>query len=128
MLAYQPVGSAEDTAAAMTAAAADCRSLEITRAVRAASTPIGPVAAGDWLGVVDGRVAAARSSAPEILLGVMGSLVTEDSEVVTIITGEDADPAVVEALTAWLAGAHPDVEVEVHDGGQPLYPYLVGVE
>jgi DAK2 domain fusion protein YloV len=128
MLAYQPVGSAADTAAAMRAAAADCRSLEITRAVRAATTPIGRVAAGEWLGVVDGRVAAARPSAPEILLGVMGSLVTEDSEVVTVITGRDADPAVVEALTSWLAGAHPDVEVEVHHGGQPLYPYLIGVE
>jgi hypothetical protein len=48
--------------------------------------------------------------------------------VVTVITGEGADPAVVEALASWLADVHPDVEIEVHDGGQPVYPYLIGVE
>lgn len=128
MLAYQPGGAEEDTAAAMGAAAADCRSLEVTRAVRAASTPIGEVAAGDWLGVVDGTVAAARPSARRLVLDLMEALVAEDAEVVTVITGEGADPAVVEALASWLADVHPDVEIEVHDGGQPVYPYLIGVE
>jgi dihydroxyacetone kinase-like predicted kinase len=128
MLAYQPVGAAEDTAAAMGSAASECRSLEVTRAVRAASTPIGEIAAGDWLGVVDGRVAAARPTARRVVLDLIETLVPDDAEVVTVITGEGADPAVVAALTSWLAGARPDVEVEVHDGGQPLYPYLIGVE
>ena len=71
---------------------------------------------------------AARPSARRLVLDLMEALVAEDAEVVTVITGEGADPAVVEALASWLADVHPDVEIEVHDGGQPVYPYLIGVE
>jgi uncharacterized protein len=51
-----------------------------------------------------------------------------DRELVTIITGADADAAVTDAHRGWLADDRGDVEVEVHHGGQPLYPYLFGVE
>jgi dihydroxyacetone kinase-like predicted kinase len=47
---------------------------------------------------------------------------------VTVITGEDADAATTDALRAWLGDHRGDVTVEVHRGGQPLYPYLFGVE
>ena len=45
-----------------------------------------------------------------------------------VITGADADPSTTAAITGWLADEHADVQVEVHAGGQPLYPYLFGVE
>ncbi len=45
-----------------------------------------------------------------------------------VITGADADAATTADLEAWLADEHADVQVEVHEGGQPLYPYLFGVE
>ncbi len=55
-------------------------------------------------------------------------LVEDDHELVTVIAGEDADEATTAAVVAWFAAEHPDVDVEVHDGGQPLYPYYLGIE
>jgi hypothetical protein len=45
-----------------------------------------------------------------------------------MIAGEDAEEAITAAVVSWLEAEHPGVEVEVHDGGQPLYPYFLGVE
>ena len=55
-------------------------------------------------------------------------LVTEDHEIVGVLEGEGATPAVTRQITEWLSDQRPDVEVEVHHGGQPLYPYCFGVE
>ncbi len=101
---------------------------EVTRAVRAATTPAGEIAEGDWLGVVAGDVAVVAEECVAAALAVLGHLVGDDAEVVTIFTGSDADEEATSAVLAGLAAAHPDVEVEVVSGGQPLYPYLFGVE
>ena len=53
---------------------------------------------------------------------------TEDSEIVTVLVGSEARRADTERVREHVALAHPHVEVEVHEGGQPLYPYLIGVE
>jgi hypothetical protein len=55
-------------------------------------------------------------------------LVTADRELVTLIHGEGASPAEVAALRDWLQVARPSIEIELHDGGQPLYPFLFGTE
>jgi dihydroxyacetone kinase-like predicted kinase len=55
-------------------------------------------------------------------------LITPEREIVTLIEGADATGAVTQTLTSWLSEQRPDVQVEVHRGGQPLYPYLFGVE
>jgi hypothetical protein len=61
-------------------------------------------------------------------LAVVADLVTEDSEIVTVLVGSDARHGETERLREQVSLAHPQVEVEVHEGGQPLYPYLIGVE
>ena len=100
----------------------------MTRAVRATNTAAGPVAEGDWLGIVrgDGIVAVAPSDGGGQTL--LEHLVDDGRELVTVITGAEADAAVTADPVAWIGQRDPAVEVEVHDGGQPLYPYLVGVE
>ena len=55
-------------------------------------------------------------------------MLDDTSEVVTLIAGEDADPAITESLLGHLAASYPEASVDVIDGGQPLYPYLIGVE
>ena len=102
---------------------------EVTQAVRASQTDAGPVAEGDWLGIVrgDGIVAVA----PDLLgaiTALLDRLVGDDRELVTVITGVDADEATTASIVTWMDVDRPGVEVEVHDGGQPLYPYLFGVE
>jgi dihydroxyacetone kinase-like predicted kinase len=59
---------------------------------------------------------------------LLAQLVTADRELLTVITGDDADPVVTSRIIEWLSANHPGVAVEVHRGGQPLYPYLFGVE
>ena len=59
---------------------------------------------------------------------LLDQLITAEREIVTVIEGADASAVVTGAITAWLSEQHPNVQVEVHRGGQPLYPYLFGVE
>jgi DAK2 domain fusion protein YloV len=126
MLAFMPKDDPARTVAAMEAAAAGCGWGEVTRAVRDATTPAGVIRAGDWLGIVDGEVRVIAPTTTAAAVGVLASLVNGAAEVVTVITGAEAEAAVTEEITGHLA-TH-DVAVTVVSGGQPLYPYLFGVE
>jgi DAK2 domain fusion protein YloV len=128
MLAYLPGGDPDGIVAGMRRAAADVRAGEVTRAVRAATTPAGEISEGDWLGVVAGDVAVISDECATAALGVLARLVDGDAEVVTVFTGSEAETAVTSTILDGLAAAHPDVAVEVVPGGQPLYPFLFGVE
>jgi hypothetical protein len=128
MLAYMPGMDADDCVAAMRAAAISVSWGEVTRAVRDASTPVGPCGEGDWLGVVGGSVALISTELKAAAAGVVEALVEDDSELLTIVTGSEALPDETKALVAHVEEAHPAVEVSVVAGGQPFYPYLFGVE
>jgi dihydroxyacetone kinase-like predicted kinase len=103
---------------------------EVTQAVRASSTPAGPVAEGDWLGIVrgDGIVATAGDVVAVTKLLLEHLIGDEQRELITVLTGAAAERAGTDELERWIAERFPDTEVEVHDGRQPLYPYLLGVE
>jgi DAK2 domain fusion protein YloV len=129
LMAYDPEADAPANVVPMRQAAEVVATGEVTQAVRASNTPAGPVELGDWLGIVrgDGIVAIGDD-----LLGatkaLLEHLLHESRELITLITGADADDDVTTELSAWIAEQFPDVELEVHAGGQPLYPYLLGVE
>lgn len=129
LVVYDPEDSAEANFAAMGAAAEATRTGEITQAVRDTRTAAGSVTVGDWIGLVKGdgivAIGGTVTSAAERLLD---HLITPDREILTIVTGADAKRSVTDELLAWLAESHPDLDVEVHGGGQALYPYLFGVE
>jgi DAK2 domain fusion protein YloV len=128
MISYLPSGQPVDHVAdSMESAMGDVASGEVTRAVRDSSTPAGQVREGDWMGLIGGDVAVIDAELDEALTGLLALLAEGDREIVTIITGADADRAVTEAARAWLEEEY-DLEVEVVDGSQPLYPYLVSVE
>ena len=55
-------------------------------------------------------------------------MINDDSEILTIIYGEDAEGSEVEEITEAVEAKYPDVEVEVHEGNQPVYTYLLSVE
>ena len=128
MFAYLPGGDPGSTAAAMAAAVEDVTAGEVTQAVRDAATPAGPIREGDWLGIVSGDVRVITSECGEAAYGVLEAIIGESSEVITIVTGIEADEAVTDSITSRLCEKHADVAVDVVYGGQPLYPYLFGVE
>ncbi len=128
LMAYDPQASADDNATAMTAAAADVRTGEVTRAVRDSVSEAGPITEGDYLGLCREGIVAVAPTLSGAAIGLLERLVDDEHELLTVIGGLDADPDTTAAIEAWMAEHHPDVTVEVHDGGQPLYAYYFGLE
>jgi DAK2 domain fusion protein YloV len=128
LVAYDPQAELADNQAAMEEAAARVAAGEVTQAVRDSVAECGPIAAGDWLAISRDGICATATNPVDAALALVRALVTEDSEIVTVLAGSDARGPETERVRAQVAFAHPHVEVEVHEGGQPLYPYLIGVE
>jgi dihydroxyacetone kinase-like predicted kinase len=128
LLAYDPQATAADNAEAMVEASAHVVTGEITRAVRESSCDKGPIADGDYIGIGPDGIVAIADGVAEACTELLGELVTDDHEIVTIIEGDGASAAYTRQITEWLADNRPDVDAEIHHGGQPLYPYLFGIE
>jgi DAK2 domain fusion protein YloV len=129
LMAYDPEVDAPANVLPMRRAAEAITAGEVTQAVRPSNTPAGPVAEGDWLGIVRGDgIVAVGGDVATTTKALLEHLVDDNRELITLITGSDSDPAVTGELEVWVGERFPDVELEIHAGGQPLYPYLVGVE
>jgi hypothetical protein len=128
LLEYDPEVGADANAQAMSAAAERVVAGEVTQAVRASDTPVGEIAAGDWIGMSRHGIEVVAGSVSDATCRLLDRLLTESHEIVTIIEGAGAKPADTRRVTEWLAEHRPDVTVDLHLGGQPLYPYLVAVE
>jgi hypothetical protein len=128
LLAYDPESSADDNAEAMGDAAASVVAGEVTRAVRESSSDAGPIHEGDYLGISGDGIQAVADSVAAVAVGLLDVLVTDEHEIVTIIEGEGATVGDTRHIREWLEDNRPDVETEVHHGGQPLYPYYFGIE
>ena len=128
LLAYDPECEGGQNAEEMGAAAAAVVAGEVTQAVRDSSCDAGPIRAGDWLGIARDGIRVVDGSLAGATTGLLDQLVKDDHEIVTLIEGEGSSVADTRAITSWLEEARPGVQVEVHKGGQPLYPYLVGIE
>ena len=126
MLAYMPGADATSTVAAMQRAADDCGWGEVTRAVRDATTPAGVITEGDWLGIVNGDVSVISPDPAGAAVGVLEALTDEDAELVTVFVGSDTDAGVTRSILDHIERS--GLESSVVSGGQPLYPYLFGVE
>ena len=128
LLEFDPEASAEENAAAMTAAAETIVAGEVTQAVRDANSDAGPVTAGDYIGIGPTGIAAVASDVVSVTCELLASLLGDDHELVTLIAGDDATDAGTSLIRAWLEETHPDVDIEVHHGEQPLYHYYLGIE
>jgi DAK2 domain fusion protein YloV len=129
LVSYDPEASAESNARNMTMAAEAVATGEVTQAVRDTQTDAGQVTAGDWIGIVRGDgIVAIAGTLPSASTQLLDHLIDDSRELLTIITGSDATAAQTDQISAWVSEHRPDVAIEVHAGGQPLYPYLFGVE
>jgi hypothetical protein len=128
LVAYDPDALLDDNVRAMTEAVERVRAGEVTQAVRDSTAECGRIGKGDWIAITRDGICAAVDSAGAAAMELVDRLVDEDSELVTVLVGADASGSDTEKLREHLGLEHPHVELEVHEGGQPLYPYLVGVE
>lgn len=129
LVAYDPEASAEHNGSQMSRAANSVATGEVTQAIRDTNSDAGQVKAGDFIGLVrgDGVVAVAKTL-DLACRDLLAKLITPERELLTIITGDGATSQATDALVAHVAKAHPQISCEVHFGGQPLYPFLFGVE
>ncbi len=128
LLAYDPAAGAEANEASMLTSAARVVPAEVTQAVRDSVTQAGEVHEGDYIGVSRDGVVAVADNAVVCTRLLLDRLLDESHELVTLIEGEGARKADTRRIEEWLSEEHPDVALEVHQGGQPLYPYLLGIE
>ena len=128
LLSYDPEEEGGCNADAMREAAEAVVAGEVTRAIRESSSEVGPIGVGDYLGVCRDGIKAVASSLDLACVQLLDVLVDDNHEIVTIIEGEGSSAAVTRHVQNWLEQHRPDVDTEVHHGGQPLYPYLFGIE
>src|SRR5205823_1911280 len=103
--------------------------IEVTRSVRDAEVDGLQVKSGDWLGIYDGRVVLAQSDADDALVAALASFGSIDAlEIVTIYYGAGGAGDQAQAVAGRIREAHPGLAVEVVEGGQPHYPYVVSLE
>jgi len=129
LVVYDPEAEVDENHEAMTVAIESMVTGEVTRAVRDSNSDVGPVRAGDWIGLVRGDgVVAVDESLVGAAIELLGQLVDPSREIVTVVVGVDAPPKATDGILAWLTAERSSVQVECHRGGQPLYPFLFGVE
>jgi DAK2 domain fusion protein YloV len=128
LVAYDPEADIEANVAALAESAEAVTAGEITRAVRDSSCDLGPIAEGDWLGISRAGIDAVEKTLADAATTLLDKLIDDSHEIITLIEGEGSSVGDTRRITQWLADNHPDITAEVHSGGQPLYPYFIGIE
>ncbi|MBK9738692.1 MAG: DAK2 domain-containing protein [Actinobacteria bacterium] len=118
----------DDDVVSMTRAAGATRYAAVTIASRRALTTVGPCEVGDVLGLVDGDIFVVGSDLAEVAREILTAMLAIGGELVTLVPGQDAGDDLRVDLPAWAADRFPLTDVVVHDGGQPLWPLIMGVE
>ena len=128
LLAFDESKSIEENHDRMTASLSDVVSGSVTTAVRDTTIDGLEIHENDNLGMVDGKIVVSNPDMFATLTQTFEKMLDEDSEIVTIYIGEEGDEDLANNLAQDLMEKYEDVEVEIHQGNQPVYPYLFSVE
>jgi DAK2 domain fusion protein YloV len=119
----------EDNFAAMTEAISQVRSGEVTTAIKDAKTGNGQqIHQGDTIGLVEDTIELVGEEVAEVALRLVGLLANDDADTLTILAGADFAEADFECFIEAVNSRYPDLEVDAHRGGQPLYPLVMAAE
>ena len=128
LLAFDPEQDLESNQEAMTQAMEDVKSGQITHAIRDTSLNGVEIHEGDFMGIVDGDILISDQGLENVTLQTIDAMQDEESELLTVIYGEDVQPEEAEALRTKLSERYEDLEIEMYEGKQPVYNYLLSVE
>lgn len=81
-----------------------------------------------FMGLIEDKIVSSQSDQLTTVTELLNEMLAEDSEILTVIIGQDAEQEVTDNMINWIEEQYPDVEVEVHEGGQPIYQYFFSVE
>jgi DAK2 domain fusion protein YloV len=128
LLAFNPEADLGANGREMTAALKGVKTGEVTYAVRDSRFNGQEIRAGDILGLIDGKLSILGQEPEEAVLKLLDQLVEDTSEILTIYYGEGVSSSAARQLATRVRDEYPQCEVEVYEGGQPLYYYIVAVE
>ena len=128
LMSYHPEIAAEENQAAMNESLAYVKSIEITKAVRDTTLNGIDIKKGQYISIADGKILLTRADLKETVSESIAKEIDEDSEIITVYYGEDLSEEEAEELLNELADLYEDIDFELHNGGQPLYPYIISVE
>ncbi len=128
VLTYNPDAGIEENASNMEQSIAMSKSGEITQAVRDAKLHVGKIKKGAYIGLSNGDIRVVSANIIDAALDLIRDMMEGHEEVITFYTGKDADSNTTKQLTEKISQLFPRVDIEVHKGGQPLYPYIFSIE
>ena len=128
MLSFDPDDSLDDNVANMTDALDTVVSGEVTKANRDTTIKDIEIHQNDFLGIVDGDIKVANTDLITATSTMIEKMLDEDAEIITVMYGRDSNKKEAQELVDAVKKKHDDLEFEIHDGGQPVYNFLISVE
>nr|WP_229054027.1 DAK2 domain-containing protein [Enterococcus mundtii] len=128
MLSFNEQATLEENKETMTDVLSSVVSGQVTHAIRDTMIDGVKITEGDFLGMIDGKIVISNPDILATSLATLEQMINEDTEIVTILTGEDGSAEQAQAFADQLMDKHPELEIEIHQGDQPVYPYLFSAE
>lgn len=128
MLGFEPDHTIDENQAAMEENLTTVTGGEVTHAVRDSHVDGFNIKKNDFMGLIDGKIAVVGKTLQDTAKQMVAKMLNEDSEIVTIIYGADANEAEATTLSEAVSDLDDELEVEIHEGDQPVYPFVVSVE
>ncbi|USS87543.1 DAK2 domain-containing protein [Fructilactobacillus hinvesii] len=128
MFSYNPEASLADNQTAMDDSLDTVKSGQVTTAIRDTKIDDLEIKKGNFMGIIDGQIQVIASSLDEAAVQMTKKMLDADSENVTIIYGEGATQADAQKVEDSAAAVDDELEIEIHAGNQPVYPFIISVE
>ena len=128
LISFVPEKTDDENTAEMTDAISRVQTGQITYAVRDTRIDDKEIHEGDIMGIGDKGILAVGNGKENVAVATVDAMMTEDAEVISIYYGADASEEKAEELASTLEEKYPDCEIEVNNGGQPIYYYIISVE
>ena len=128
VMVYNPQATAEENFANMQEVLSTVSTLEVTHAVRDTNIEGVEIKKDEFMGIRNGKIVVSNLSLNTVLEELLEKSLDEDSEIVTLYLGEESTEEYTDFLEQLIEEKYPDVEVELVESGQPVYPYIIGVE
>ena len=128
IISFVPEKNGEENLEAMMEAVSRVKTGQITYAVRDTRIDDKEIHEGDIMGIGDSGILAVGKTKEEVAKETIASMMDEDGEIISLYYGADTEEADAEALAEELEALYPDCEIEVNQGGQPIYYYIISVE
>ena len=125
---YLPDVSAEENKETMVEAIATVKTGQVTYAVRDTEIDGFEIKENDYMGIGDKTILAVGTDMNTVTIEMLEKMIDEDSEMVSIYFGSDSSEEEAEVILEAIEEKYPDVDVEINDGGQPIYYYVISVE